>query len=309
MQGRMTSMTRENKLALVVGFALILIVGILVSDHFSTASRQQAADVARVQDPLRSGTRANRVISDFVATNTRESRLADHGIEDPLARPDLPALDPVDEGAAATGGAGTAGGPTVIEMGNGRSGARSGDPSTGGASRPDRGAAAPGGTAPPAGLSRDPGQSPHRFHHVARGESLASIARTYYSDPALAAALARHNGITDPNRIHIGRRLMIPEAHVLRGEPAPTARATETARTPAPPPATPTAGGASRSAPPPAAVARHEVREGETLSSIARKYLGSAGRYRVIFEANRDLLENEDDLRPGMVLKIPAAKS
>ena len=32
-------MTRENKLALVVGFGLLLFVGILVSDHFSAAHR------------------------------------------------------------------------------------------------------------------------------------------------------------------------------------------------------------------------------------------------------------------------------
>ena len=46
-------MTRENKLALVVGFGLILFVGILISDHFSTVRRQQAAHLRRdVVDPL-----------------------------------------------------------------------------------------------------------------------------------------------------------------------------------------------------------------------------------------------------------------
>ena len=39
-------MTRENKLAMVVGFGLLLFVGILVSDHFSTAQRQGGADLA-----------------------------------------------------------------------------------------------------------------------------------------------------------------------------------------------------------------------------------------------------------------------
>src|SRR5687767_8966604 len=47
-------MTRENKLALVVGFGLILFVGILISDHFSTARSQQAANFTSpgVVDPL-----------------------------------------------------------------------------------------------------------------------------------------------------------------------------------------------------------------------------------------------------------------
>ena len=38
-------MTRENKVALVVGFALVLFVGILVSDHLSKAQTQRAADL------------------------------------------------------------------------------------------------------------------------------------------------------------------------------------------------------------------------------------------------------------------------
>lgn len=45
-------MTRENKLALVVGFVLILVVGILISDHFSTARAQKFADLQATADPL-----------------------------------------------------------------------------------------------------------------------------------------------------------------------------------------------------------------------------------------------------------------
>ena len=41
-------MTRENKLALVIGFGLMLFVGILVSDHFS-AQRFDPATVAEAQ--------------------------------------------------------------------------------------------------------------------------------------------------------------------------------------------------------------------------------------------------------------------
>ncbi len=40
-------MTRENKVALVVGFALVLFVGILVSDHLSKAQTQRTADLLR----------------------------------------------------------------------------------------------------------------------------------------------------------------------------------------------------------------------------------------------------------------------
>ncbi len=45
-------MTRENKLALLVGFVVILVVGILLSDHFSIARHQKAANLLAVNDPL-----------------------------------------------------------------------------------------------------------------------------------------------------------------------------------------------------------------------------------------------------------------
>ncbi|HEY5313066.1 MAG TPA: LysM peptidoglycan-binding domain-containing protein [Pirellulales bacterium] len=49
----------------------------------------------------------------------------------------------------------------------------------------------------------------------------------------------------------------------------------------------------------------HRVREGETLSSLARHYLGSADRYAELFAANRQVLSDPDQLRPGMELVIP----
>ncbi|MDA0831960.1 MAG: LysM peptidoglycan-binding domain-containing protein [Planctomycetota bacterium] len=47
------------------------------------------------------------------------------------------------------------------------------------------------------------------------------------------------------------------------------------------------------------------VQSGDTLSGIAQKQLGSSGRFEDIYEANRDLLKNPNDLRVGMKLKIP----
>jgi len=48
------------------------------------------------------------------------------------------------------------------------------------------------------------------------------------------------------------------------------------------------------------------VQQGDTLSGISMKTLGSYSRYLDIFAANRDQLESPDDLRLGMKLKIPA---
>ncbi len=55
----------------------------------------------------------------------------------------------------------------------------------------------------------------------------------------------------------------------------------------------------------PQPVMKHRVREGETLSSIAQRYLGSRDRYREIYQANRDRLASPDRLIVGMELVIP----
>jgi LysM repeat protein len=49
----------------------------------------------------------------------------------------------------------------------------------------------------------------------------------------------------------------------------------------------------------------HIVVDGETLSSIAGKYLGSQARYQEVFQANRDQLKSPNDLKIGMKLTIP----
>jgi nucleoid-associated protein YgaU len=47
------------------------------------------------------------------------------------------------------------------------------------------------------------------------------------------------------------------------------------------------------------------VRPQDTLSAIARRTLGSSGRWREILKLNEDTIRNPDRLRPGMRLKLP----
>ena len=49
----------------------------------------------------------------------------------------------------------------------------------------------------------------------------------------------------------------------------------------------------------------YTVQAGDTLSAIAKKFLGNANEYMVIFNANRDQLTDPDKIKPGQVLKIP----
>lgn len=53
----------------------------------------------------------------------------------------------------------------------------------------------------------------------------------------------------------------------------------------------------------------HVVQKGETLSSIAAKELGSSGRFHELFEANRDQLNDANDVRVGMSLRIPSRRT
>ena len=49
----------------------------------------------------------------------------------------------------------------------------------------------------------------------------------------------------------------------------------------------------------------HTVQAGDTLSAIAKRYLGDANAYMDIFNVNRDQLSDPDKIKPGQVLKLP----
>ena len=51
----------------------------------------------------------------------------------------------------------------------------------------------------------------------------------------------------------------------------------------------------------------YTVKSGDTLSKIAKEYLGDANAYMKIFDANKDQLNDPDKIKPGQVLKIPTA--
>lgn len=54
---------------------------------------------------------------------------------------------------------------------------------------------------------------------------------------------------------------------------------------------------------------RHRIVDGDTLSGLAQRYLGSSKRFTEIFEANRDQLPSPDLLPIGVVLRIPSDDS
>lgn len=49
----------------------------------------------------------------------------------------------------------------------------------------------------------------------------------------------------------------------------------------------------------------HTVEKGDWLSKISEKYYGDPMKYDAIFEANKPMLKDPDEIYPGQVLRIP----
>jgi nucleoid-associated protein YgaU len=53
----------------------------------------------------------------------------------------------------------------------------------------------------------------------------------------------------------------------------------------------------------------YTVKEGDTLSAIAKEFYGEAADYRIIYEANKDVIGDDPNrIQVGMELKIPNIK-
>jgi nucleoid-associated protein YgaU len=131
-------------------------------------------------------------------------------------------------------------------------------------------------------------------HVVAPGETLTAIARKHYDGDG-----NMWRSIRDANPGKVGANGEIVQGVTLK---IPK-RSTESAD--------PTGDLAQRSAaggeqPQRRRVRMITVKEGETLSELASKHLGSAGMWQLIMDVNADVLEKPTQLRAGMKLRIPA---
>lgn len=241
-------MTRENKLALVVGFGLILFIGILISDHFSVARNQSSANLTsrEIADPLVGRSRNE---PDLIAIKP-----------EPPAPPMLqPADAAMNTSQMANNGAGNQ--PIESMTPEQRSGiARDVYLSQGGSNANPEGRNVPRDVEPVNTLEPRSGNAELtalntrveetselpgfvkvsdemqvdlkdlRFHDVRGGESLFAICKQYYGSTDLVNALAKFNKMDDPAQVRAGRRLVIPTEETLTGKPK---------KAPASPPAKP----------------------------------------------------------------------
>jgi len=141
--------------------------------------------------------------------------------------------------------------------------------------------ARPRPASPPVAAPASPPVAPQapRTYVVKKGDTLSSIAREQYGDVAKRRLIQKANNLSDPNRIFVGQKLLLPPAE--KSTPAPAA-----------------AGGRT-----------YRVKKGDTLWSVAERFLGDGKRWREIQRANADQVNREGtNLREGMVLVIPAEK-
>lgn len=127
---------------------------------------------------------------------------------------------------------------------------------------------------------------------VRANETMESIAKSEFGDPALWTVVASANPRVDPLKLRAGMTIRLPiDPTNIQGKPNPALAQAEDA-VPAPTEST---------------TIEYVVRSGDTLGGIARTYYNSASKWRIILDANRDLISRPEQLRPGMRLVIPPA--
>jgi len=273
--------TREHKLSLVIGFSVMLAVGVLISDHLSSASSarlegQQADQPTELALEQIDMLQPIELPTDLHAPP--EQSQTEFALGTPKkAEPTLEDLtEPVDSGFVTTI---IAQGSDLADLAEQISQA---DMPV--AAVPDRIHSAP----------------PARTHVVRADDTLFSIAKTYYGTGHIWRQLQAHNADrVGPNgELDLDVALIIPQRESLLGDPIPSAPAIRPESTPIPTTAlSPT--------PQREAVAlTYTVQPGDTLGAISQSRLGTVKRMPDLIALND--LDEPDDIRVGMVLKLPA---
>ncbi len=329
-------MTKEHKLALIVGFALVLVVGVLISDHFSKASSAALDNSLSARDPRAFGSGTDELNGPIMTPppispeeQQRREALAHNTQMTPLPNTlvrEEPAA-PVAAGDGGNGGGDVAGmfrdgNPNTIVMGepNGQAALdRNFEDVTYQPllvqSRPER--FEPVNQRPlnnirqsdplndRASTAREPvapppippvEQKPATRHSVAEGESLFAIAQKYYGDGTQWTRIRDAN----PRSVDKDGSVRAGVSLVIPGSPkagdAPQ-------QSPAHAPADKSKRDASPAKPAPTGYALYTVKPGDTLGEVSQKLLKTSKRAGDIAALNK--LDDPDHLLVGMQLKIP----
>lgn len=153
---------------------------------------------------------------------------------------------------------------------------------------PTEGAAAPGGAAPGQTATTTPQPGTYT---IAIGDTFASIALKRLGDERRWVDIAQANPLVDPTKLKVGQTIRMPGPRPASTTPATPDRVEQPAagRQPTGPGVT------------------YTIESGDTLSSIAEQYYNDPNLWNVIYEANRDVIKNPDNIPLGRQIRIPPA--
>lgn len=261
-------MTRETKLGLLVGMAMIIFICILVSDYLAKTQATVPPDLSQMQ-----------------AQRNTQLPAPDGSI----ARRDEPLPDPQTERA-------------VVRTENDR---RSEDlvRLTRVEQLPEPDVLVQDTTADPPAPDRDTRDTTQRtqpylaIHHVQPGERLWDIAVKHYGDGNYYRAIyeANKNKMSSPNTVRAGVRLVIPHLNPDHAAPAPAPRHEVVTAAPTPPAPTPR-------------IVDYKIQPGDNLSTIAQKFYGSARDLDKLLALNAHRIDDPDEVAVGQIIRVPAPR-
>ena len=343
----MLRVTREQKLALIVGFSLILLVGVLISDHLSSARKATIAKVEPEPAPINAAPYPVAPPQTIAERRAEQPSQAVANTNPAPANP--PSTTPVSEPPTtivALGGeprSTSAANPDPVQPSSSRAPdqvnlARSGESSVideihraGGEfvrgpdgylsfRLPPAASISPSERSSPRAEPPRITQSPVglietvRTHSVQAGESLYQIAAKYYGNGNLWRDLVKYNSMDKTGTVRTGMRIKVPSKDTLLGRAVANTLPTsidpgiKLIKPPAPQ-FTPKASlpKAAPGKPGKIELASYIIKRGDTLGEISQRTLGTSKRWQEIVDLNN--LDDEDNLTPGAVLKIPARRS
>ncbi len=290
-------MSREAKIGLLVALAFVLVIGLLLSDHVTVATRDAQAPLAATGQSVRNGLTVPgnhlegvvvpeaevKVSRPYVSQPTAQQASAvTASAPDPFAEVVVTRSQPTETLAEQATGAATPLDPQAAAEWSHE------QPNSTPASTLEQAAAAAGQpveTVESASASAATQLVRVQEYTAQPGDSLGKIARrTMGSDtPDTRSALLKLNPelARNPDLIIAGRAYKIPAD-------APAAATLDRE------PARPAAGGRT-----------YTVKPGDVLGTIAQHQLGTSRRWKEIVALNGDLLSDPRDLQVGMVLQLP----
>lgn len=292
-------MTRETKVGLLAGLAIILLIGIIVSDYLVVPATPVPPQVQQFAVQTQDNIHPPPIVTvpqpvvvpvakveDVAAVPTpRELTLPPAPRSQPQSAAPAPGFNdtPASPLAAPSPPQSTA--VTVVPVR---------DPQTAELQRKlDQIVAAPAGPTPAPSPAA-------RTITVEEGDTLYQLAADYLGSASRYEELyqANRDQLSSPSQLKVGMKLRLPTP-----TPSPVTAVGSRDGLPAPAvtlavPTTPAGPKTGKS---------YTVKANDTLYSIAQAQLGSGGRWREIYQLNRQALgDDENALKVGQILKLPA---